>query len=92
MEIKLKGSKYYKTILASFSNGDREIALKYFQAYLACVAFVDEQIGKVVKAIENSQYSDNTVIIFTSDHGWQMGERKIIYLKTPHGRKVLEFL
>ena len=79
----LKGSKYYKTILESY-NGDREIAIKHFlQAYLACVAFVDEQVGKVVKAIESSKYRDNTVIIFTSDHGWQMGEKNYLFKNSP---------
>ena len=80
---KLKGSKYFKTILDSY-NGNREIALKHFlQAYLACVAFVDEQVGKVVEALENSKLIDNTIIIFTSDHGWQMGEKNYLFKNSP---------
>lgn len=82
-------------------NGDRELAIKHFlQAYLACVAFVDEQVGKVVDAINNSKFKDNTIIILTSDHGWQMGEKQYLFknspweestripfiIKTPHSR------
>ena len=37
----------------------------------------------MVKAIENSKYRDNTVIIFTSDHGWQMGEKNYLFKNSP---------
>jgi arylsulfatase A-like enzyme len=45
------------------------------QAYLACVAFADHQVGKILDAVETSNYSDNTIIIFTSDHGYHLGEK-----------------
>jgi len=45
------------------------------QAYLACVSFVDHQVGEVLKALENSQYADNTVIVLWSDHGYRLGEK-----------------
>ena len=75
----LKGKRYFRTLLASY-NGDRELALKHFlQAYLACVTFVDEQIGKVVDALNKSKFKENTIIVFTSDHGWQMGEKEYLF-------------
>ena len=75
----LKGKRYYKTLLASY-NGDRELALKHFlQAYLACIAFVDEQVGKVVEALNKSKFKENTIVVFTSDHGWQMGEKGYLF-------------
>ena len=43
--------------------------------YLACVSFVDAQIGKVIEALEASEYSDNTVIVLWSDHGQHLGEK-----------------
>lgn len=46
------------------------------QSYLACVSFVDEQVGKVVQAIENSDYKDNTYIVLFSDHGFHLGEKE----------------
>ena len=45
------------------------------QAYLACVAFVDAQIGKVLDALDKSDYADNTIVILWSDHGYHMGEK-----------------
>jgi arylsulfatase A-like enzyme len=45
------------------------------QAYLACVSFVDAQVGKVLDALENSQYKDNTLIVLWSDHGYHIGEK-----------------
>ena len=52
---------------------------KWTQAYLACVAFVDDQIGKILDSLENSEYAKNTIVILTSDHGFHMGEKDFIY-------------
>ncbi len=78
-----KGLRYYRTLKESY-DGDIELGLKHFlQAYLACVAFVDEQIGVVVDAINNSKFKDNTIIVLTSDHGWQMGEKEFLFKNSP---------
>ncbi|WP_430814979.1 sulfatase [Carboxylicivirga sp. RSCT41] len=78
-----KGFRYYRMLMESY-DGDRELALKHFlQAYLACVAFVDEQIGKVLNALENSRFKNNTIVIFTADHGWQMGEKNYLFKNSP---------
>ena len=45
------------------------------QAYLACIAFVDEQVGKVMAALENSAYRDNTIVVLWADHGYHLGEK-----------------
>ena len=45
-------------------------------AYLACVSFVDDQLGKVLDALENSKYAENTIIVLWSDHGQHLGEKK----------------
>ena len=45
------------------------------QAYLACVSFVDHQVGRIMEALENSAYADNTVIVLWSDHGYRLGEK-----------------
>jgi len=45
------------------------------QAYLACISFVDYEVGRVLDALENSKYSDNTVIVLWSDHGYRLGEK-----------------
>ena len=42
--------------------------------YYASVAFVDAQVGKVMAALKASGQEDNTIVIFTSDHGFHLGE------------------
>ena len=46
------------------------------QSYLACVSFVDHQIGRVLKALDESAYKDNTIIVLYSDHGFELGEKE----------------
>lgn len=45
------------------------------RSYLASVSFVDEQVGKVLDALEASPYADNTYIVLFSDHGFHLGEK-----------------
>jgi arylsulfatase A-like enzyme len=45
-------------------------------AYLACISFVDAQIGKLLEALDNGPYADNTIVILWSDHGWHLGEKE----------------
>ena len=48
----LKGPRYYRTLLKSY-NGNRELAMKKFlQAYLACITFVDDQVGVILDTLE----------------------------------------
>ncbi|WP_017256946.1 sulfatase-like hydrolase/transferase [Pedobacter arcticus] len=78
-----KGPKYYKMLVESYG-GDRELALKHFlQGYLAAVAFVDEQVGVILDGLEKSKFKDNTIVVFTSDHGWQMGEKDYLFKNSP---------
>ncbi|WP_438988678.1 sulfatase [Polaribacter sp.] len=76
------GIAYYKKLKLSFPNNDEGLK-KFLQAYLACVAFVDDQIGKVINALNNSKFKNNTIVILTSDHGWQMGEKDYLYKNSP---------
>ena len=46
------------------------------QSYLACVSFVDHQVGRVLDALEDNEYADNTIIVLFSDHGWHLGEKQ----------------
>lgn len=46
------------------------------EAYLACVTYVDEEIGRLLKALDDSKSADNTVIVLWSDHGWHLGEKQ----------------
>jgi len=48
---------------------------RFIQAYLACVAFADAQLGVVLDALEKGPNRNNTLIVLTSDHGFHMGEK-----------------
>ena len=48
---------------------------KKIQAYLACVSYVDYEIGRVMDALEESGHADNTIIVLWSDHGYRLGEK-----------------
>ncbi len=48
---------------------------KIIQAYLACISYVDYELGRVLDALESSKYADNTVIVLWSDHGYRLGEK-----------------
>ncbi len=43
-------------------------------AYYASVSFVDAQVGHVLDAVDQLQAWDDTVVVFTSDHGYHLGE------------------
>nr|WP_231734069.1 sulfatase [Calycomorphotria hydatis] len=51
-----------------------ELARTLKHAYLACVSYVDAQIGKMIAAIEDAGVKENTIIIVWSDHGWHLGD------------------
>jgi arylsulfatase A-like enzyme len=49
---------------------------KAVQGYLASIAYADAMVGKLLDALENSAYADNTIVMLWSDHGWQLGEKE----------------
>lgn len=56
---------------------DKELAITLKHAYLACVSYVDAQIGKMITALEDEGLRDNTIIIIWSDHGFHLGDMGI---------------
>jgi arylsulfatase A-like enzyme len=45
------------------------------RAYLAATAYADAQMGRVLDALKQSPYRDNTIVVFLSDHGFHLGEK-----------------
>nr|WP_298995999.1 sulfatase [uncultured Allomuricauda sp.] len=64
---------------------------RYMQDYLACVSSVDDNIGRVLSYLDENDLSDNTIVVYTSDQGFYLGEhgwfdKRFIYnesFKTP---------
>ena len=42
--------------------------------YYACVSYVDAQIGKIMKTLNDLDLRKNTIIVLWGDHGWHLGE------------------
>ncbi|MCA9260536.1 MAG: sulfatase, partial [Planctomycetales bacterium] len=47
---------------------------KTLAGYYACVSFMDEQVGRLLDALDRLQLRERTIVIFTSDHGYLLGE------------------
>ena len=69
-EIITRGGNYHKHVVAA---DQWENAI---QGYLASIAFADAMVGRLLDALENSPYADNTIVVVWSDHGWQLGEKE----------------
>lgn len=46
------------------------------RAYLAAIAYMDAQVGRLLTALEKSPYRDNTIIVFVGDNGWHLGQKE----------------
>ena len=46
------------------------------EAYLACVTYIDEEVGRLLDALDRSPIRDNTIVCLWSDHGWHLGEKQ----------------
>ncbi|MEO0619643.1 MAG: choline-sulfatase [Pseudomonadota bacterium] len=52
------------------------------RAYCASVSYIDDNVGKLLKALDQSGQADKTIIVFCSDHGEMLGERGLWLKKT----------
>jgi len=62
--------------------GGEPLWRQWLQAFLASIAFMDDQLGRVFDALEASGQMENTVVIFTSDNGYHMGEKECLFKAT----------
>ena len=44
-------------------------------AYYGSISDIDDRVGELLKALEGAGFRDNTIVVFTSDHGDMLGER-----------------
>jgi arylsulfatase A-like enzyme len=47
---------------------------RYLQDYLGCIAAVDESVGRILDALEDLGLSEDTLVVYTSDQGFYLGE------------------
>ena len=49
--------------------------INFVRAYLACVSFADDQLGRLIEAWDNSPHAENGYIVLWSDHGYMLSEK-----------------
>jgi len=65
-----KSMEHYRDQL----NLSDDLARQAIRAYYATITFADAQIGRLLDGLEALGLRDNTIILFSSDHGYHMGE------------------
>jgi choline-sulfatase len=51
-------------------------------AYYGSISYIDDKVGLLLRTLEDAQLADDTVVVFTSDHGEMLGERGLWYKMT----------
>ena len=62
---------------AARNNLDDDVTRRSRAAYYANVTFIDEQIGRILAALEETGRLEDTVILFTADHGDMLGDHNL---------------
>ena len=68
-ELTLGSGKFVDAVM------EHDLLKEAVQGYLATTTYADTQMGRVLDALENSPYKDNTIVVFLSDHGFHLGEK-----------------
>lgn len=64
--------------LGSFDSFTIEDLRKMRLGYHASLAFLDQEVGKVLRELEDKGIAENTLVIFTSDHGDMLGDHQLL--------------
>jgi len=70
-DIPKRGINYVTSVKGQMSIDQQKKAVS---AYYASVSYMDAQVGKVLNTLKEEGLEDNTIVIFTSDHGFHLGE------------------
>lgn len=66
---------YYDVFKRAFDKMDTQKRLEFVRSYYASISYMDEQLGLVLDKLEELNLSSNTLVVFISDHGYQVGEK-----------------
>jgi arylsulfatase A-like enzyme len=69
-EIAFRGGSYHKHVVAA------DQWKPAVQGYLASISYADALVGRLLDALSQSAYAENTIVVLWSDHGWQLGEKE----------------
>lgn len=68
-----------QTELTGFAQPDSRASA--IQGYLACVSFIDEQLGLVLDELDRLRLAENTLVMLFSDHGFHLGDHGGLWAK-----------
>lgn len=68
----------FQKFKALIDSGGAEAWREFVQAYLATITFVDDQVGRLLDALEATSQDENTIVVLTSDNGYHVGEKDCI--------------
>ncbi len=74
--------RLYEHIGVEAANLSEEEIRTSRHAYYAAISFIDDQLGKLIEALEQSSLRENTAIFFLSDHGEALGERGLWFKRS----------
>lgn len=72
-DIPPRGINYVTSVNANMSTEQEQKAVA---GYYAAVSYMDAQVGKVLNTLKEEGLEENTIVIFTSDHGFHLGEHR----------------
>lgn len=85
-DIPQAGINYVTSVNGMMSEDQQKKAIA---AYYACVAYMDKEVGKVLNTLKEEGLEDNTIVIFTSDHGYHLGEHDFWMKVSLHEESVI---
>lgn len=70
-------SRWFETPYATHGFGrqviDKDTMRKHLAVYYGMISFIDDQVGRILDALDRNGLTDNTVVVFTTDHGHFLG-------------------
>lgn len=72
-DIPARGINYVTSVNGEMSEEQEKKAVA---GYYASVAYMDAQVGKILNTLKEEGLEDNTIVVFTSDHGFHLGEHR----------------
>ena len=82
-------SEYSETLLAQSPTASRGIVWNVpldeqreaIRAYYASISFMDAQVGRLLDALDRLNLTENTIVVFMSDHGYHLGDHGGLWMK-----------
>lgn len=85
-DIPKRGINYVTSVNAEMNSVQKQKAIA---AYYAAVSYMDAQVAKVLNTLKEEGLEDNTIVIFTSDHGFHLDEHEFWMKVSLHEESVL---